>query len=138
MNLSYPRSFGPYAASSIFSIVRHSADEVDAVSWSTSGCSPCSASHHLLPNDSRRHQSIRLTPLYASRSDGRSEIPCHRRETDDEDAHTMNDDLTPRAHYSSLSLFEALLNASWSRNTVKKYAIRRSIPAALRVRLRAS
>ncbi len=77
-NLSYPRSLGPYAASGIFSIVRH------------------------------------------------------------EDAHMMNDDLTPVAHYSSLSLSEALLNASWSRNTVKKYAIRRSIPAAFRVRLRAS
>jgi len=50
----------------------------------------------------------------------------------------LYDDLTPRAHYSSLSLFEALLNASWSRNTVKKYAIRRSTPAALRIRLRAS
>jgi len=50
----------------------------------------------------------------------------------------MYDDLTPCTHYSPLSLSEALLNASWSRNTVKKYAIRRSTPAALRIRLRAS
>jgi len=50
----------------------------------------------------------------------------------------MHDDQTTRTHYSSLSPSETLPNPNWPRNTVKKYAIRRSIPVASYVRLHAS